>query len=117
MDVLAAPSSVRVLFVLGHFLKKNLFQSPPHLPPFICCMCFLLSVEAVLAPLNGGSLFPGATLVPIIVVTLHLPLRRLSQGCARSILLSLTCSNYILSFFFLYVKKHVVYPNVSIHTI
>lgn len=41
----------------------------------------LLSGYAALAPLNGDSLFPRATLFPIIVVTLPRPLSQLTKVC------------------------------------
>lgn len=98
-----------------------------HSPLPLCCICFLLS--AVLAPLKGGSLFPRATLVPIIVVTLPRPSSRLTKGCTLPFLTEdiehftvyLTCSHHILAFFsflsFLKKKKDPVYSKISIHTI
>lgn len=106
----------------GHILFFYLSFVPTlHSPLPLCCICFLLS--AVLAPLKGGSLFPRATLVPIIVVTLPRPLSPLTKGCTLPFLTEdiehftvyLTCSHHILAFFsFL---SFPVYLKISIHTI
>lgn len=103
----------------------TLHSPPPPLP--LCCICFILSVaSAVLAPLKGGSLFPRATLVPIIVVTLPRPLSRLTKGCTLpfltedmehfTVLLDLQPSylGFFFSFLSFFLKKKKM--NQSIQT-
>lgn len=124
-----------LFFSVKDFFFYLSFVPTLHSPLPLCCICFILSVPStVLAPLNGSSLFPRATLVPIIVVTLPHPLSRLTKGCRLpfltedmehfTVLLDLQPSYLgfffflsFLSFFLKKKEKEPVYSNISIHTI
>ena len=104
-----------------HFILTLHVPPPPPAcsptPPPPCFLCFLSYIIAVFSPLRGERLFPGAILLPVVVVALPHPLSHPSEVFKRTrlIVLDFQTSTIFKSILSSGLSKPLLFPSSTLN--